>query len=148
MPGLLAGLGLAGRATRTAIFGYLIACMLGSAVLWFLGLGAFRDQIRRGVTAPLAALPAWVLYVQAAFALAFLWLSVRRFHDQDRPGWIALVPFAASALVWAGLPDGLGGLVWLAFLAGLFLPPTIGPNRYGPDPRGWKSHDHYLQRQR
>ena len=148
MRGLLARLGLLGRSTRTAIFGYLVACLLASVALWFLALGALREQVLRGAAVPIAQLPEWVLYVQAAFALALLWLSVRRFQDQDRPGWIALAPYAASALVWAGLPEILGGLVWLAFLIGLILPPTIGPNRYGPDPRGWKSRDHYLQQQR
>ena len=148
MRAVLARLGLLGRSTRTAIFGYLVVSAVGSVALWFLALGAFRDEVRRGATVPMALLPDWVLYVQGAFALALLWLSVRRFHDQDRPGWIALVPYAASALVWVGLPESLGGLVWLAFLVGLVLPPTIGPNRFGPDPRGWKSRDHYLQQRR
>lgn len=58
--------------------------------------------------------------------LALLWPSiairVKRWHDQDKSGWwvlIALVP--------------LIGWIWEVVALG-FLPGTVGPNRYGPDP--------------
>ena len=49
-------------------------------------------------------------------------VQVRRFHDQDRSGWMVLI----------NLIPYLGGLVVLVFMC---LPGTVGPNRYGPDPK-------------
>jgi len=49
-------------------------------------------------------------------------VRVRRFHDQDRSGWMYLlriVPF--------------GGLIIIIFMC---LEGTRGPNRFGPDPLG------------
>ena len=58
--------------------------------------------------------------------LVSLWVSiatdVRRFHDRDKSGWwvfIVLIPVVGAA--------------WLLIECG-FLPGTIGPNRFGPDP--------------
>ncbi|MES2043656.1 MAG: DUF805 domain-containing protein [Pseudomonadota bacterium] len=89
----------------------------------------------------------------AVQALPMMAIFVRRLHDQDRTGWwVLLMPpvlldnlwrewrFATYDLtrlldtpdplpVWAGVPLVLG--IWLLYL----LPGTIGPNRYGPDPR-------------
>ena len=60
------------------------------------------------------------------FALAILILSiavqVRRFHDQDRSGWMVLI----------GLIPYVGGLILLVFMC---LEGTRGPNRFGPDPK-------------
>lgn len=59
-------------------------------------------------------------------SLVSLWVSiatdVRRFHDRDKSGWwvfIVLIPVV--------------GAVWLLIECG-FLPGTVGPNRFGPDP--------------
>ena len=61
-----------------------------------------------------------VLFLVAYLVLfvVTLSLSVRRLHDTDRSGWwylLSLVPF--------------GSLVLLYFFV---LPPTPGPNQYGP----------------
>jgi uncharacterized membrane protein YhaH (DUF805 family) len=62
----------------------------------------------------------------ALFALASfiptIAVQVRRFHDQDRSGWmvlLALIPY-------------LGGLIVLIFMC---LEGTRGANRFGLDPR-------------
>jgi len=47
-------------------------------------------------------------------------LQVRRFHDQDRSGWMALLNFIPY----------LGGLIVFVFMC---LDGTHGPNRFGPD---------------
>lgn len=50
-------------------------------------------------------------------------VQVRRFHDQDKSGWmvlLALIPI-------------VGGIIVLVFMC---LEGTRGPNRYGPDPKG------------
>ena len=151
MESLARRLGLLGRSRRTAIFNFLILCLVGAVVLWFVGLSEFRRQVHAGEGAmrPMALFPAWVSYVQLALDLVFLWLMVRRFHDQDRPGWLALVPSALVTAMWYGLPlpPSVALLIFLGFLVALFLPGTIGPNRSGPDPRGWTSVEHYHQQQ-
>ena len=48
-------------------------------------------------------------------------VQVRRFHDQDRSGWMVLLGFIPY----------VGGLIVLIFMC---LEGTRGPNRFGPDP--------------
>jgi len=48
-------------------------------------------------------------------------VQVRRFHDQDRSGWMVLL----------GLVPYVGGIVVFVFMC---LSGTRGANRYGPDP--------------
>ena len=142
---LLRRLGLRGRTSRSTLVGFLVAGILIGLVVWFVLLGRLR-----GVTDPFAAaaaMPPWLPWLQLGLDLAFLWLAVRRFQDQDRPGWLALVPTALGVAVALGVPvpGSVALLLLLGILVGLFLPGTIGPNRYGPDPRGWKSREHYLE---
>jgi uncharacterized membrane protein YhaH (DUF805 family) len=148
---IASALGLMRRTTRTNVFGFFVFSLLGAVALWFYGLTAFRahfQEIRAGDIAAFrqAWAPSWLLWVQIAVGLIFLWLAVRRLHDQDRPGWLALAP-AVLSLLAALLPldalAALAGLADLVLLVFLFMPPTIGPNRYGPDPRGWRSSEHY-----
>ena len=49
-------------------------------------------------------------------------VSVRRFHDQDKSGWLYLLSFIPY----------IGGLVVLVFMC---LDGTRGPNQYGEDPK-------------
>ena len=53
-------------------------------------------------------------------------VTVRRFHDQGRTGWLVLL----------GLIPVLGGLVVVFFMC---LEGTRGPNRFGPDPKACAS---------
>jgi uncharacterized membrane protein YhaH (DUF805 family) len=65
--------------------------------------------------------------------LLFLWwlvmlipsiaVTIRRFHDQDKSGWMILLVFIPF----------FGGLILLVFM---LLDGTRGPNRFGPDPKG------------
>lgn len=48
-------------------------------------------------------------------------VAVRRFHDQDRSGWMYLLSFIPY----------IGGIVVVVFMC---LEGTRGPNQYGPDP--------------
>jgi uncharacterized membrane protein YhaH (DUF805 family) len=50
-------------------------------------------------------------------------VQVRRFHDQNRSGWLVLL----------GLIPYIGGPIVLVFMC---LPGTPGPNRFGEDPKG------------
>ena len=49
-------------------------------------------------------------------------VQVRRFHDQDKSGWMVLLNFVPA----------IGGLIVIVFM---FIEGTKGPNRYGPDPK-------------
>lgn len=75
---------------------------------------------------PLAGASAVLLVALGLFYLVILIPSlavqVRRFHDQDRSGWLILL----------GLIPYIGGLILLVFMC---LEGTHGPNRYGPDPK-------------
>jgi uncharacterized membrane protein YhaH (DUF805 family) len=72
--------------------------------------------------------------------------------------WVLTLPALTLLSLVAGSSTALGGalipLVLIAvllayWLALLLWPGTIGPNRFGPDPRGWDSRAHYdAQRQR
>ncbi len=64
-----------------------------------------------------------VLFMIVALALLLpsLAVQVRRFHDQDKSGWMVLL----------GLIPIVGGLIVLVFMC---LPGTVGTNRFGPDP--------------
>lgn len=55
-------------------------------------------------------------------------VQVRRFHDQDRSGWMVLIGFIPY----------IGGLIVLVFMC---LAGTRGPNRFGPDPKDTNSID-------
>ena len=59
--------------------------------------------------------------------LVLLWpslmTSIKRCHDRDRSGWFLLVLLVPFVNLWV--------LIEL-----YFLPGTVGPNAYGPDPRG------------
>lgn len=50
-------------------------------------------------------------------------VQVRRFHDQDKTGWLVLLGFIPI----------IGGIIVLVFMC---LEGTKGPNQYGPDPKG------------
>lgn len=61
------------------------------------------------------------LFYLAIFIPA-LAVQVRRFHDQDKSGWLVLLNFIPF----------IGGLIVLVFMC---LEGTHGANRFGPDPK-------------
>jgi uncharacterized membrane protein YhaH (DUF805 family) len=73
----------------------------------------------RGLTMIVMGL--FVLFILAIFVPG-LAVQVRRFHDQDKSGWMVLI----------GLIPYIGGLIVLVFMC---LPGTPGANAYGEDPR-------------
>jgi len=67
--------------------------------------------------------PVYLILFVASMALIVptIAVAVRRFHDQDKSGWmflLALIPL-------------VGGIIFLVFMC---LEGTQGPNRFGPDP--------------
>ena len=65
----------------------------------------------------------WLFMIVAiALVIPSVAVQVRRFHDQDKSGWFALL----------GLIPYVGGLIILVFM---LIEGTGGPNEYGPDPK-------------
>lgn len=136
----------AGRSPRTELIGYGLAAFLLS----------FPVSLGTSLTLP------YETHLLIGNALTLLLavpvpaLIVRRLHDQGRSGvwvWLAIYSFAVwlvrTGVSMAAGPDGrlaFDRFTWVAdwlvipanvaMLVLLLLPGTIGPNRYGPDPRG------------
>ena len=91
--------------------------------LAFMLLVMDRGDEARGGPGPLGLVVGIAI---ALFAIGIiipsLAVQVRRFHDQDRSGWFALL----------SLIPYIGGLIVFVFMC---LPGTRGPNRFGPDPK-------------
>ncbi|MEQ1548181.1 MAG: DUF805 domain-containing protein [Chakrabartia sp.] len=71
--------------------------------------------------------------------------GVRRLHDQNRSGWLMLLPIVPYALGGALMASGnlamggpillVGAVCALVLLVFMFLEGTSGDNKYGPDPK-------------
>ena len=61
------------------------------------------------------------LLIFVLFGIPGIALGVRRLHDQDKSGWLYLLNFVPIANFY------------ILFL--MFMPGTVGPNQYGPDPK-------------
>lgn len=71
--------------------------------------------------------------------ILMLGLMAVRLRDAEYAGmWALLIVPIAFAIPVAAL-IAVAGLI--------FIPGTIGPNRFGPDPRGWQSKAHYDEEQ-
>lgn len=124
-----------GRSTRTELLGYLIISgLVGTAMNWVIMAAGMAGSIDVGITSfRIAYFIVW---------LPFPALAVRRFHDQNKPGWWALLLVLPTVAFWLGLKEALNtparfvfDAIYLGALVLLFWKPTDGANRYGPDPR-------------
>lgn len=72
----------------------------------------------------MAALATMLLFFVFLIALIYsaVVVQIKRWHDQNLTGWLWLINFT-----------GIGSLV--TFVMCGFLRGTVGPNKYGPDPR-------------
>lgn len=115
-----------GRSRRSeywwvALFNFLVqmAAIVLIAILGMIGSS-------NGEPGPLAMIPMGLLVLYAlATIIPSLALIVRRLHDVNLTGWIllgALVPF-------------LNIIVGLGIFIICFIPGTVGPNKYGDDPK-------------
>lgn len=127
---------------------YVVSLVLigGSAMMMASGGGA-------GAAASGAALGGGVVIMLILYAVVTLGLiipgiavSVRRLHDTDRSGWWILAPLLGYLVVGVGAATHsspiavigavAGAVLAIAVLVFLFLDGTVGPNRFGPDPKG------------
>src|SRR5215216_2232307 len=79
--------------------------------------GLIMDPTKRGSAGPLGGLITLIVMV------AYVILFIRRLHDLNCSGWMALLLIVPIANLVLTLPA-------------LFLPGSDGPNRFGPDPLG------------
>jgi len=109
-----------GRSRRMEYWMFVLFTVLICLVPWILMavLGGYSSH-----PSPLALIPALLLLVVAlALIIPSIAVQVRRFHDQDKSGWLVLL----------GLIPFVGGLIVFVFMC---LEGTQGPNQYGPDPK-------------
>ena len=75
--------------------------------------------------------------------ILLMWFAMRRLRDAGYPGWYVL-PILALAFF-----GSLGAILSIiAMVAIVALPGQVGPNSFGPDPRGWKSQAHFDEQQK
>lgn len=125
-----------GRSRRKEYWMFVLLTVIVAVVLVALmfGSGFPFQEFEADGSAPATPGPLfWVSSVAIGlFSLATIIPSiavqVRRFHDQDRSGWMVLLAFIPY----------VGGLIVFVFMC---LEGTRGPNRYGPDPKDPTSAD-------
>jgi uncharacterized membrane protein YhaH (DUF805 family) len=133
-------LGFSGRSTRTELLGYFIVFWLVTTVFsWVaIGLGAAGVASVSFEPQPFMTIDVFNFLVWLPFPA----LAVRRFHDQNKPGWWATPLILSTILSWISGFSLLSQPIqivleasYVAALILLFWKPTDGENRYGPDPR-------------
>ncbi|KRG68982.1 DUF805 domain-containing protein [Pseudoxanthomonas dokdonensis] len=111
-----------GRSRRSEFWMFQLFYLLVLIVLgMMIAIGAVVSDKPPGLLGNLAL--GLVMLFALAMAVPMLALQVRRFHDQDKSGWMvlcAMIPF-------------IGGIMVLVFMC---MEGTRGPNRFGPDPKG------------
>ena len=114
-----------GRSRRMEywMFQLLIILVMLAAVIAFVAIAAMTGDVE-SEAASTVGVSFIGLFVVAYLAIIVpaIAVQVRRFHDQDKSGWLVLLNFVPY----------VGGLIVLVFM---FLEGTRGPNQYGPDPK-------------
>ena len=105
-----------GRSRRKEYWMFVLGVFLGAIVLSIVeGILGMSGMVG-GVYGPLTTI------FLLAVIIPSIAVQVRRFHDQDKSGWMVLLAFIPI----------LGGLAVLIFMC---LEGTRGSNRFGPDPK-------------
>ena len=108
-----------GRSGRKEFWLFLLGVNLVGAAL---AIAWTADTNVLGFTGTIGNMAVAVLIIGfLGILLPYLAVQVRRFHDQNRSGWFALI----------NLIPYIGPFVVLVMMA---VPGTVGENEYGPDP--------------
>jgi len=114
-----------GRSGRREYWMFFLFYMIVCVVVGGPAIGALMiaTAMHRGLDSPLLWVGLAVLTLFAVISfIPYIAVHVRRFHDQDKSGWLLLLSFVPY----------VGSLIVLIFM---MLEGTRGPNRFGPDPR-------------
>ncbi len=91
--------------------------------------GQFDQEEPSGVF--LGIIGVLALIYLAIFFIPTLAVSVRRWHDQDKTGWMVLLFAVLGAIPFIGWIASIANIVFMC------LPGTSGSNKYGEDPLGY-----------
>ena len=120
------------------------------AALWVAGLytitGGLLFTLELGFKTEIGAVgrePFEITILRLFCDALLVWFAIRRLRDAGYNGLYVLVPIVL------GLLGPIGAVLMItSIVAILVLPGEIGPNRFGPDPRGWKSKEQYDEQRR
>lgn len=120
-----------GRSQRKEYWMFVLLTLLVTVACTVLMLAGGMALDEAGATSP--GILFWVgLVILVVFAVGTIIPSiavqVRRFHDQDKSGWMVLIGFIPY----------VGGLIVIIFMC---IEGTRGPNRFGPDPKNPTNSD-------
>lgn len=120
-----------GRSQRKEYWMFVLLTLLVTVACMVLMLAGGMALDEAGATSP--GILFWVgLVILVVFAVGTIIPSiavqVRRFHDQDKSGWMVLIGFIPY----------VGGLIVIIFMC---IEGTRGPNRFGPDPKNPTNSD-------
>lgn len=141
-----------GRMSRSnAFFGLILLSVGFIAVDWFafqrLNL-VLNFGFRFEAISNFDSVPVWRVAFEVAANLLVCVGAIARLHDASYSAkWIVAVQ-ALSLLSIVPFASSLAFVSLIAWIAIIFLPPSVGPNRFGADPRGWKSREHFDDQQR
>jgi len=121
-----------GRSRRSEYWWVFLAVMIFSVIGGF--LVGLLGGLAGGQLNPIGFLLLAILgLANLAIIIPGIALMVRRFHDLDQTGWLVLVFLLLAFIPLVGLLASIGQIIWFA------MPGTVGPNKYGADPKG--GHD-------
>ncbi|MCA8902542.1 MAG: DUF805 domain-containing protein [Hyphomonas sp.] len=117
--------------SRRAEYWWVVLFNLIVVAIWavlFFGLGGMN--FRTEEVSPLGFILIGLIGIYGlATIIPSIALFVRRLHDINQTGWIYL------GLFIAGLIPFIGMLASIAQIVIACIPGTVGPNKYGPDPK-------------
>ncbi|WP_298192297.1 DUF805 domain-containing protein [Novosphingobium sp.] len=112
-----------GRSRRMEYWMFaLLSAIVAFVSIILMAIGGGLSETNEAAPGPLFWVGAALILIWGlASFIPSIAVQVRRFHDQDRSGWMVLLGFIPY----------VGGLIVLVFMC---LEGTRGPNRFGPDP--------------
>ncbi|MEL6724290.1 MAG: DUF805 domain-containing protein [Pseudomonadota bacterium] len=121
-----------GRSRRSEFWWVILASVIIGAV-WGALIGLIGGAYGTGLNAIGLLLSGIMFLFGLAVLIPGIALSVRRFHDLGQTGWLLLVFVLLGLIPIVGILATIGLYIWFA------MPGKVGPNQYGPDPKG--GHD-------
>ena len=110
-----------GRARRKEYWMFTLVNIIIIAVLYAILISSV--DMNTGEMSSLGSIAGIIIGIYSlAIIVPSLAVTIRRFHDQDKSGWMFLLAFIPA----------VGGLIVFVFMC---LEGTKGDNRFGPDPK-------------